>query len=107
MNLNQVENGIITYLQNEIAAKAPGPMKFIIYTGSYLGANSIHTILEQYLEHPMAKTLKIVSDDGDIDVDNLYTAMKQAINKIGSFEYLGIKFNEIDVDNLYSYIRRG
>ena len=107
MTFNQVEVGIINYINNEIAIKAQGPMKFIIYTGMALGTPKLEEMFIQYKGHPIIKALGIIGEDDEIDIDKLYTAMKKAISKVDTFEYMGIRFNERDVDSLYNYIRKG
>lgn len=42
----------------------------------------------------------------EFDIDSLYDAARKAMSKVGSVEYMGIKFNEADVDSLYNYIKR-
>ena len=42
----------------------------------------------------------------EFDIDSLYDVARKAMSKVGSVEYMGIKFNEADVDSLYNYIKR-
>ena len=107
MTFNQIETGLMKYIQNEIAAKAQGPMKFIIYTGTFLGTIRFEEMFNQYKDHPLIKSLGVIGENEEIDVETLYSAMKRAMETIGTFEYMGIKFNMSDVDSLYNYIRRG
>ena len=53
----------------------------------------------------LLKDLGIMTTDGAIDLDVLYSAAKQGIQKSGKFEYKGIIFDETDVDKLYQYIK--
>lgn len=107
MTFNQVEVGIVNYINNEIAIKAQGPMKFLIYTGMALGTPKLEEMFVQYKSHPMIKALGVIDESDDIDIDKLYSAMKKAISKVDTFEIWGIRFNERDVDSLYNYIRKG
>lgn len=106
MKFHQVETGLMKYIQEEIAAKAPSHLKFIIYAGTFLGTVKFEDMFEQYKDHPLIKALGVIHEDGDIDVDTLYVAMKKAIDKMGTFDYMGITFDEEDVNSLYNHIKR-
>lgn len=104
MKINQIESGILEYVQKEIAEKAPnGFLKFMIYTGSFLMLNKGEKALNTYL--PVLKAAELIDEEGDIDIEKLYEAAKQGIKESGSFEYKGITFHDKDVDNLYTYIK--
>lgn len=107
MNISQIEIGLTNFINSEIASKAPGHIKFLIYTGMSLAAPKFELMFNQYKDHPIIQALEIIEPDGDIDVDNLYTAMKEAMKKMGRVEYMGIIFTEHDVDKLYEYLKRG
>lgn len=102
MKLQDVEMGIIDYIHNEIAAKATGVQKFLIYTGSFFGATQVEKMISKY--EPLLLQLGIITPEGDIDVEALYNAMKQGIDKSGKFEYMGIIFGKDDVESLFRYI---
>lgn len=101
----QVKEGILQYAQNEIINKAQGPAKFLLYTGLSLISPKLDEMYQQYKTNPLIKSLDIIKDNDEIDVDKLYTAMKNAINKVGKFEFMGVIFNSNDVDLLYNHIR--
>lgn len=103
MKLADIELGIIDYIHQEIAVKATGVLKFLIYTGSFLGASKGEKIIAQYL--PILQQMELIDKDGNIDVETLYNAAKQGIKQCGSFEWKGIIFDEKDVDKVYSYIK--
>ena len=103
MNINQIELGIMDFIQNEIASKATGLQKFLIYTGSFLGAGKMENLANKHQK--LLKDLGIMTTDGAIDLDILYSAAKKGIEKSGKFEYKGIIFDETDVDKLYQYIK--
>lgn len=104
MKLADIELGTAEYIQQEIASKATGPLKFLIYTGTFLGASMLEKNVQKY--SGLLKQMEVLNDQGDIDIDKLYNAAKQGIQKSGSFEYKGIIFSENDIDKLYSFIKR-
>ena len=103
MKFNHVKEGILKYIHDEVVSKAEGPMKFIMYTGIALAVPKLDLMYEQYKNHPLITALEIIKDD-EIDIDVLYTAMKEAMNKVEKVEYMGIIFNAQDVDMIYNCI---
>jgi hypothetical protein len=97
----QVQRGVINYIENEIAVKATGVKKFGIY---FLMPVLDKKVLD-YLEMIKKIAPDLFTEDGHIKVGDMYNFAKSAINKSGQFEYLGIIFNETDIDKLYSHIR--
>lgn len=106
MTLEKVEHGMIKYIQEEIANKAPTHMKFLIYTGTFLGTAKMECIFNKLKDHVIIQSLGVIDDNDEIDLDNLYNAARKAMDKVGTVEYMGIRFNESDVDSLYNYIKR-
>lgn len=104
MDLEQVEQGILNYLKREIADKADGILKFVIYTGMNMPNFRIRPIIESYRDNELVKLSGIFSDENHIDINKLYQAAKQAMQQCHHVEYMGIKFNSEDVDKLYHYI---
>ena len=104
MFFNQVKEGILNYVQTEIVNKAEGPMKFVIYTSVALVSPKLDEMFEQYKNHPVVTALGIIKNNDEIDVEILYRAMKDSINKLGRFEFMGIIFSPQDVDLLYKHI---
>lgn len=102
MKLADIELGIMNYIHQEIAAKATGLTKFLIYTGSFLGAAKGEKLIAQYL--PILQNMDLIDAEGNIDIEALYNAAKQGIKQSGSFEFKGIIFDEKDIDKLYTYI---
>lgn len=104
MELMKVEQGLLAYINNELIAKATGTTKFLLYAGVALATPKMEEMFNQYKDNSIIQALEIVRGDGTINVDALYNAMKHAMNKMGTVEYMGIKFNSDDVDKLYNYI---
>lgn len=106
MKIGEVELGLLDYINKELAPKATGIQKFLMYTGASLGAGKLEQMFHQYKDHPVMKALDVVSDTEDIDIDKLYTAMKQAIKQVGKVEFMGILFDEKDIDTIYKYLKK-
>ena len=98
----QIHNGVMNYIDNEIGRKAVGYNKFAIYFAMPTISKKVNQYLNDLSSNPLMKDMTV----GEmIDVDALYQNGKNAIQKSGSFEYFGIIFNEIDIDKLYTYIK--
>lgn len=106
MTFERVKDGMMKYIQEEIANKAPTHIKFLIYTGTFLGTAKFDCILEKLKDNIIIQTLGVIDEDDDIDIEALYEAAKKAMGKVGTVEYMGIRFNDSDVDCLYNHIKR-
>jgi hypothetical protein len=93
----QIENGILAFVEKEIAAKATGFKKFAVY---FIMPN-LKNLIPEYMNKLM------LTNTNDVDLDTLYNNAKIAIKKSGQFEFMGVIFNETDVDLLYRYIKEG
>lgn len=105
MKLNELEMGILKYIDMEIAPKMNNLSKFMLYTTSFLVAPKLEKIVGNNIA--MLQQLELIDNDGNIDLDNVYKACKNAMAKTGNVEFKGIVFNENDVDMLYNYIKGG
>lgn len=108
-NFAQVQAGVLDYINREFIAKLDGLKKWAVLSaiGIYMGKSS--AVSEQILNHPVAKMMGIVDDQGMIDVDALHAAMIQAAEKTGTVnQYIpllgNVTFSRGDVDTLYNCI---
>lgn len=106
MTFDRVKDGMMKYIQEEIANKAPTHMKFLIYTGTFLGTSKFECIFEKMKDNVIIQSLGVIDEDDNIDIESLYEAARKAMSKVGTVEYMGIRFNESDIDSLYTYIKR-
>lgn len=106
MELEKIEHGLMEYIKHEIANKADGLTKFLIYTGLNMPNLHITPILENLKDNEIIKMTGVFIDDNHVDLDLLYSAAKQAMNQCHNVTYMGIKFDSSDIDKLYQYISR-
>lgn len=106
VGVNQIQTGVINFIENEIAKKAVGLQKFATYFFTIAYADKVTTLITGLQDNPMIKPLGIFNENGNVDLDKLYNFAKGAIQKSGQFTVAGIIFNETDVDKLYEYIKR-
>lgn len=101
VNLEQVQIGIANFVDKEIGAKAVGIKKFGVYF--------IMPIIKKTISDYLLKLKNFIPDlfdeNNNIDLDGFYNIAKEAIQKSGQFEFMGIIFNETDIDKLYTCIK--
>lgn len=103
VNLQQIQTGAIRYVEEEIANKAVGFNKFVIYFILPKISTKIVEMAQQYRANPIFGDLFDVN--GNVDLDSIYSMAKNAIARSGQFTLYGIIFNETDIDKIYEYIR--
>lgn len=104
----QVMNGIISYIDNEIMPHMPTLNKIVIGTGMVLAIKNSETILNNAI-NTYGKILGVVNGEGLIDVDTLADALRENAKKYGSVQInlpmaSTITFKSDDIDILRRYI---
>ena len=101
VNTKHIQEGVIDFVEQEIAQKTTGVRKFAVY----FIMPSISKAVENYTNKMKIFMPNIFVDD-NINLNEIYNLGKNAIKKSGQFEYMGIIFNETDIDRLYTYIKQ-
>lgn len=101
VNVEQIQNGVVNFIDKEIASKAVGVKKFTIY----FMLPTIRNKVVKYLESVKEFMPELFDENNNVDIDKVYNLAKDAIKKTGQFEFMGIIFNETDIDKLYTYIK--
>lgn len=99
--LEQIQNGIAYFIDQELASKATGLKKFMLY---FLTPTIKRTVAD-YVHKYKAYVPELVDAEDRVNLDLLYNYSKTAIQHSGQFEFMSIIFNETDIDKLYSYIK--
>lgn len=102
VNIEQIQRGAVSFVENEIAAKASGVRKFMIY----FALPSLSSRIPDYISKLKSLAPHVFDPNGNVLIDEVYSMAKSAVQKSGSFEFMDIIFDEMDVDKLYSYIKR-
>ena len=104
VTIEQIQVGTLNFIENEIAKKAVGANKFIIYFAMPLIAKKIEAYAESFSTNRF--TAEMFDENRNVNLDEVYNMAKAAIKKSGQFVLYGIIFNENDIDKLYSYIKQ-
>lgn len=103
VNQEEIKLGIAKYVDNEIASKATGFNKFMVYFAMPIINKKVESFVKSFSDNEM--TSDFFNENKQVDIDKVYNMAKDAIKKSGQFLYYGIMFNESDVDKLYASIR--
>ena len=103
VSIEQVQRGVRAYVEREIAAQAVGFKKFAVYF--FLAQIDKYT--SDYLTKLQPLIPEMFDGAGGIHLNAFYNNAKNAIRQTGSFELMGVIFNESDIDKLYNYINGG
>lgn len=105
VNIDQARTGVKKYIENEIAYKASGLTKFMVY----FALPSIDSTVYSYINK--MKTNDIFADlfdhDGNLQLDKIYDRAIFAADKSGKIylDKFGLSLDRSDVEKIYSYIR--
>lgn len=106
----QVVRGLISYADNEVMAKLPVSGKWIMGTAVGLAANKTSNIIDTLKNNTVVNMLGIMDENGNMDVDALINAMREAADKYGKLTVQvpmigSLTFSSADIDKLRSYIQ--
>lgn len=102
-SIEQVQRGVRTYVEREIASQATGFRKFAVC----FFATQIDKYTSDYLTKMRSLMPEMFDSFGGVHLEAFYNNAKNAIRQSGQFELMGVIFNESDVDKLYNYINGG
>lgn len=104
VNTEQIQLGVINFIEQEIAKKAVGVNKFITYFSMPIISKKITQYVNSFAQNEFTKDM--FDENNNVDMDTVYNMAKSAIQKSGQFVMYGIVFNENDIDKLYTYIKQ-
>lgn len=104
VNTEQLQMGVTQFIENELAAKAVGMNKFLLYFSLPLVHKQIAHYVSSFSANPL--TAEMFDKNHNVDLDLLYSMAKNAVQKSGQFVAYNIVFSESDIDKLYTYIQK-
>lgn len=104
VNVEQVQVGITNFIEEEIAKKAVGANKFMVYFAMPVINKRVEQYIHKFADSELTK--EMFDEQKNVDIDKIYSMAKDAVRKSGQFTLYGVIFNESDIDKLYSYIRQ-
>ena len=111
VNLGQVQNGIVKYLDSEIVPKINGWQKWVFGALAGTAMSKTTNIFNTLKTNEFVKMLAVVDENDMIDIDTLYREfLKQAQKGPVTFNVpvIGaLTLNASDVEKIYRYIIEG
>lgn len=106
VTLEQIQMGLIKYIESGIANKATGFTKFIIYFSIPSLPSKVSQMLSNLYNSQMYTDL--FDETGKVKLDEAYARAKSAIQKSGKILISSINYfiDEADIDSLYEIIKR-
>ena len=108
VTIDQAMRGAVRFADNEIIPHLPGGKGIGAGIALALIMDGGRSMILALREHPAVKLMKIMDEQGNIDLDRLYNAARPKFeNKLSvSVPFIGeLKFDQNDVDKLYKYIQ--
>lgn len=106
VNTDQIRIGVKKYIENELAHKATGVTKFMIY---FIMPSMDKKVLDYIVKMQENEMFEDMFDDNkNVHLDKVYDRALFAVEKLGNkllLEKYGISMDRADVEKLYSYIR--
>jgi hypothetical protein len=106
VNTDQIRVGVKKYIENELAHKATGVTKFMIY---FIMPSMDKKVLDYIVKMQDNEMFEDMFDDNkNMHLDKVYDRALFAVEKLGNkllLEKYGISMDRGDVEKLYSYIR--
>lgn len=102
VSVQQIQNGVINYMEQEIARQSVGLSKFGVYfmmpsIRNMVGRKIVEFSKNEFFGH-------MFDPNGNVDITEVYNNAKEAIRKSGNITVGNMIFNESDIDKLYQYI---
>ena len=104
VSIEQIQKAIELYFNQEILPKAVGFKKFTTALVFNMYKPKLQDLLINLADNHIVKMSGVVDEQQFVNIDALYNYAKDAVQKSGQFEVLGIIFTETDLDKVYSLL---
>ncbi len=109
VNKEQIFNGLIKYIDNEVMPHLPTHGKWMIGTSIVLISDRLDAAYNALLQSPYISMLGITSPDGMLDIGKLAGALSATANKYGKLQLnlpglSSMNFSGEDVEMIRQYI---
>lgn len=110
VTLNQVQNGLVAYIDNEILPHLTGIKQFGLGFYSALASRNAANAILKYKDNPAIKMLEVLDENNNVDLDALYQAACDMFTKRDKYSIdiplIGEwAFDRSDIEKLYKYIK--
>lgn len=105
VTFEQINAGLIRYIDSELGAKATGLTKFMVYFAAPSIPRMVMTKLTEYRMNPMFADM--FDEHGNVNIDEAYKRAKEAMSKSGKVLIPMINYfaDERDLEILFNSIK--
>ena len=109
-NNEQIINGFVRYIDNEVIPKLDTKGKWIIGAMSGMIGNKALLYLNQLSSNELLQNINVINENGLFDVDSIGDNLVNSANKYGNLQLnipaVGVlTFNANDIDTLKRYVK--
>lgn len=98
ISLTKLQNVIPEFIDSRLMPSAPPAMKWILGGSTFILLKRADDILNQYT--PMLKTMGLVNDKNQLDIDLTQGFINSAFDKSGNITMFGFTFDKYDGEAL-------
>lgn len=109
--LTSVTEGVNEFFEEELITKINGLGKWVVGAGIAMFMENATKTFNELKQNPLIKSLGIIDEGDNIDVDKLYSHLKEQAQKMGSvtlnLPMIGtMTIRSEDLDHLYTDIKK-
>ena len=110
-SLVSVIEGLKEFFDEELVMKVNGIGKWIIGAGLSMFMENAAQTFNELKENPLIKSLNIIDNEDRIDIEKLYSALREQANKMGAVSFhvpmIGtMTIRTEDLDHIYADIKK-
>lgn len=110
VTFNQIQNGLIAYVEREMIPKLDGIKQFGLGVYAALASKNIASTINKYKTNPAIAMLDAIDENDEVDIDRIYDAACQMFNNRDHYSIVipligEWKIDRTDVEKLYKYIK--
>ena len=95
---------VAAWLDKELVPKSSGWQQVVTIAAGIGLANNVSSKIQQYI--PMLEMLGFMDSEGNIDVDAIHVAAREAFAKTGRIKVLGVLIGPDDVESMVEIAKR-
>lgn len=104
ISLSKIQTVLPEFIDTRLMPSAPAHVKWLIGGGTFLILHQADSIIEQY--KPMMKSVGILNDNNQLDIDLFKGFINTAFDKSGPVERYGFRFDRSDGEALAAIMRK-
>ena len=104
ISLSKIQNVLPEFVDTRLMPSAPSQMKWVLGGGTFLFLRRADELIAHYV--PTLKTLGLVNDNNQLDIDLARGFINSAFDKSGTVAMLGFTFDKTDGEALVGILEK-